>query len=86
MGPQGTGSENGVTVRKGRTQTGPGVWTDESTATPITPPKRQQFADTAARYYIENPNASKEDYIENNKVVNSRWITFTFQASNVRSA
>ena len=79
--------ETGATMRKQRLGTpSTDSWPDESTATSTTLGNRQQFSDTAAKYYIENPDATKDDYIENNKVVNGRWITFTFPTSNIRGA
>ncbi|MCL2793662.1 MAG: hypothetical protein FWD87_11310 [Spirochaetaceae bacterium] len=77
--------ENDNTVRKQRLMSG-GGWTEESTATNTTLGNRQQFSDTIAKYFLINPNATKEDYIENNKVVNGRWITFTLPTSNIRGA
>ena len=79
--------EEGVTVRKGRFSTDDGAtWPDESTATTINNTRKREFADSASKYYIKNPDATKEDYIENNKKENSWWITFTFPISNVRGA
>ena len=77
--------ETGATMRKGRLMSG-GAWPDESTATDTTPANRRLFIENSANYYIENPNATKEDYVENEKKLSSRWITFTFPASNIRGA
>ena len=79
--------ENDMTVRKQRGGSpSTDTWPDESTATPLNATRKREFADSASIYYIENPNATKEDYIENNKKASSWWITFTFPTQNTRGA